>query len=465
MTWSDDGKDWSANPIACGHPIAKNDHPTLWTSTPGATPTVGYGRLVHLCANRIADTACTRSLDGGQTFEAWRPNVFAGLSDQGTGVNEGSLHVVTCTGLTGHGVEGPDGSIYLARGGCGPPEVAVSQDDGMTWTSYRIADEPRTTLNAVNEPGVPLYTDYHDHEVALAVDTGGAIYALWVAGHDGLPYISSSADNGRSWSTPLLISPPQVRMTWFPTLVAGAEGRIAAVYYGTESVRGWNEMGMDDHWNVYATFVHDTMDDPIAVAIQMNPYGDPAGVGVCARTRCPDATTVDQGVGDFIDAALDADGRLLAAVVDTCTGPCLEWQHTTAGVGVVAATTGGYSLTGASAPDLRWVPQAPETFDGSGTSPAGQLHNRWAGIDVNRLFMQVYPGASNITVSIDWTAQQGTVEAWLWAGEIYDEWQDGTGHFERTIKGPFPEGRAQLYIVPSDDAIGLEWTGTATVRY
>src|SRR4051812_7828556 len=69
LNYSDDkGASWTTNPVACGNLVV--DHQTIITAKPTSIPTVGYPNVVYWCSNRVADSTCGRSLDGGIT---WTP--------------------------------------------------------------------------------------------------------------------------------------------------------------------------------------------------------------------------------------------------------------------------------------------------------------------------------------------------------------------------------------------------------
>jgi len=311
LSFSDDGQAWTHNPLGCGHPVGAQDHQTIFTSKPRLLPTLGYPNLVHYCVNRLADTACAASADGGLTFGALRPLVYQGVSPSGF-----------CSGLSGHGVASPEGILYLPRAHCGVPSVAISEDDGLTWTVVAI-DKERVTGHHLN--GI------RDDEVSIGVADDGSVHALWIA-KDRKPYLASSFDGGRTWTPAVNVAPPDVGTAAFPALAAGF-GTIAAVYYGTAADKEYGAMNDEDAWHVYLARIEA---EPGGVArvetMRANDPSDPMARGVCGGSRCAarersgPIAGFDGAVGDFIDIAIGPDGRPWAAVVDVCTGPCASGQ-------------------------------------------------------------------------------------------------------------------------------------------
>jgi hypothetical protein len=322
LSYTDDqARSWITNPIGCGHPVGVHDHQTVWTSKPRQTPTIGYSKLVHYCVNRIVDTACAKSIDGGLTFGPLRPLVFHEVGP--------APPRQPCGGLTAHGTDAPDGTIYLPKGDCGVPVVAISQDDGHSWRVSVISADVRV----------------RGHEVAFAVDEAGNAYAFWI-GEDLKPYLAASADGGWTWNPAVMVAPPEVGTADFPTLAAGSDGRVVAAYYGTAAEKSYSSMRPDDVWHGYLTVITDALSEaPHLATVTVNPVTDPLARGGCGGSRC-------DGVGDFIDVIIDHEGRPWAAFVDVCNKACAEVDGTTnVGVeGLVGTLAAGPALRGALAP-------------------------------------------------------------------------------------------------------------------
>ncbi|MGH9891212.1 MAG: pre-peptidase C-terminal domain-containing protein [bacterium] len=318
----DEGVTWTRNPLACGQPV--NDHHTIVTAPPRPGLTVGYPNLVYYCFNRVSDSSCGRSHDGGQTF------VAAGTAFTGFDPDTGSF----CGGLHGHlaADRTPDdvraGVIYLPKGHCGLPWVAISEDGAETWRRVKIAGN----------------TPMADHEVSLAFDTAGALYAVWADGTFRLPFLSVSTDRGLTWSTPLMFAPPGVHEVNFPTIVAGDAGRIAVLFPGSEST------DFEDPtrpWNIYIVMSTNALDaNPTFTWTTANNPPDPVHRGNCGPGRC-DAQ--DGGsMFDFLDIQVSpADGAFWGTASDTCVDACVTdptARKLRPGQGVAIRQTKGPSL-------------------------------------------------------------------------------------------------------------------------
>lgn len=324
IKWSDDeGETWTHNPAGCGLPPVL-DHPTLFAGPPNDAPTVGYENVVYLCVNRVADSACATSLDGGMTWAGFNP-VFPGVN------TEGEL----CGGLHAHGVVGPDGTAYLPKGQCGTPMVAMSQDDGLTWETVTISED-------VASPG---------HEVAFATDDEGNAYAFWMS-DDEQPYLAVSTDGGSTWDDPMKVAPPGLTIARFPTVAATGDGGVAVAYVGTTSTEDQADMDADDTWNAYITTTLDaTAEDPVFTTVTVNDPADPIARGPC-QGRCTPPS--GGALGDFIDIVIDDDGRPWAAFVDACTEDCAkeDGEEIDRGLGLVGTFQQGPSLDGGALPAL-----------------------------------------------------------------------------------------------------------------
>jgi hypothetical protein len=294
LVFSDnEGATWERNPVACGQPV--NDHQSLVTGpVPAGLATIGYPRVVYYCFNRVADTSCSRSLDGGRTF------AVAGTAYIGDDPAAGGI----CGGLAAQAVTDSVGRIFIGKGHCGKPWVAMSANGGTTWTRTKIAD----------------HIVMADHEVSLAVDDADNLYATWTDGVYRLPFLSVSSDHGATWSTPAMIAPPPVHETNFPTVVAGAAGRIAVLFPGTHS---WDRNDPGRPWNLYVVLsLNGLAGQPVFTWATANNPADPVHRGNCGPDRC-DAQ--DRGsMFDFLDIQISpADGAIWGTLSDTCVGACV----------------------------------------------------------------------------------------------------------------------------------------------
>jgi len=118
-----------------GGPGQGPDHETLgggpYSGTPPPTasyPATGTKNAIYYCSqNIVAEAQCSRSDDGGQTFG---PGIAIFTATQCTG------------GIHGHVKVAPDGTVYVPNSSCGTTGnygVAVSTDNGLTWTENNVS--------------------------------------------------------------------------------------------------------------------------------------------------------------------------------------------------------------------------------------------------------------------------------------------------------------------------------------
>ncbi|MBW3665688.1 MAG: glycoside hydrolase, partial [Actinobacteria bacterium] len=234
VSFSDDaGVTWTSSPL-CG----QLDHQTLFAGPPVTSdldPDV-YPNVVYLCsaqvppgANFSSLTTCQRSLDGGRTFVPTGEPAYVGIDPE---VDQGDFGIPGfCGGLSGHGVVGPDGTVYLPRTYCGRPFLAISRDEGATWERVQVSDIGTYRGGVIMVP--PFFGGESPLPIStsVAIDEAGTLYFAWVA-RDRLPYVAISEDGGLTWGEPMMIAPPGVRETIFVDVAAAGPGEVAFAYMG-----------------------------------------------------------------------------------------------------------------------------------------------------------------------------------------------------------------------------------------
>src|SRR4051812_20251183 len=332
ISHSDDGESWTTT-LVCGHA----DYQKIFGGPPprGGAPTQGYPDVVYFCAITGGEGAgsgtfnqCSKSLGGGGSFSlTGAPSYPLRQSPEGSPAASPN-----CDGAAPPGVVGPDGTVYLPRGWCGEPYIAISKDEGDSWERIRI-------------PGKPLPYDADSgawaNDSGVAVDRDGVLYYVWVA-EDFHPYFTTSHDGGKTWAQPLDILPPGVARTSNPAIDAGDPGRVAISFIGTEQPKG----APDDKvsWNAYLAQTTDALDaDPLFYAASVNdPATNPLWKGDCASPiRCGN-------MGDFYDVTVGPDGTPRGAFVDSCPGAanqCTAFGVTAPrGEGIMGQLVGGPPL-------------------------------------------------------------------------------------------------------------------------
>jgi hypothetical protein len=280
LSYSDDhGATWITNPLACGEPV--NDHQTLFSGKPTKSPSPLYGKILYYCFNKVAYTKCSKSLDGGLTFIPT------------TGVTNPE-----CSGLNGHGVTDSKGTIFLPYTGCAnAPAIAVSTDEGDTWTIRKV---PNEKVNG-GDPSV-------------AVDKKDNVYFVW-NDTDRKVKLATSKDHAKTWSKPLDVTAPGVKLTNLATLTVGAPGKVAIAYLGTTSEEkkafwnGYLASGVDVLGS-NPTFYSASINDPKHPLKATGGSNTACGPGRCGR------------ILDFLDVEIAPDGAPWGAYVDACRDTC-----------------------------------------------------------------------------------------------------------------------------------------------
>jgi hypothetical protein len=293
----DDGQTWSIPFSADGY-YSPQDHQSI-ASMPDVDGGGFYETITVFCINTGSSALgpqCSRSLDGGHTWDVQRPGYPVGIAQ--------------CSGLHGHLAGSNDGAIYRGNPSCEGPAIYRSVDGGYTWTEHTI------TTN------VPMQDGWHSHEVAVGTDEAGNVFASWIS-MDQMPWMAYSRDQGNTWSEPMMVAPPGVNETGFPTIFAGDEGRVVVGYIG--------EMDDNGGWAGYMSVMTDAFsENPLITTVAVNLPNDPLDTtDDCGNVRCG-------GFGDFIDVEIDDEGRPWIALAHNVLG-----QH-----GIVGTWVTGPSLYG-----------------------------------------------------------------------------------------------------------------------
>lgn len=327
---TDEGDSWTTSALSIP---GLNDHQTLFAGpTPIGNPALvpldpTFPKILYYCVNQVSDSACAHSLDGGLTWSPTGEPAFTGVDPNAGGDG-------ICGGLHGHLATDSQGRLFLPKEHCGQPWVAVSADGGLTWNRVRVSDQIGI---AENDP-------------AVTVDPADNVYYVWWDDKHHLPYLSVSRDHGATWSTPRMIAPPGVYEVNFPTIAAGAVGKIALTFPGTP---------IDDRsdatrpWNSYVVLSTDALsDNPTFYSNIANPANDPVYRGDCLG-RCG-------RMFDFLDVVVSpADGMVWATAVDTCT-----------------SKSGCNSASGTTSDDMRGIAIKQLTGPVVGTQPCGSARGK-----------------------------------------------------------------------------------------
>jgi hypothetical protein len=243
-----------------------------------------YPHAVYYCSQSIAAATCARSDNGGLTYGPSMP-VYT---------------IADCGGLHGHVKVGPDGTVYLPNKNCGGQQgFAVSTDNGMTWTIRKV-------------PG----SIAGDSDPSVGIGADGTVYFGYQNG-DGHPRVAVTRDRGLSWTDDQDISAPfGIQNTVFPAVVAGDADRAAFAYLGTPTAGNYQDAAFAGQWHLYIAHTYDggkswvTTDATPTDPVQAGCVWLGGGSNPCRNLL------------DFMDATVDAEGRLLVGYADGCTLAC-----------------------------------------------------------------------------------------------------------------------------------------------
>ena len=337
-----DGESWA--PTISGGFASGADHQGMGV---GPYPTTGLGALiphptypnaVYYCSQDVATAYCARSDDGGLTY----------------GPNVPIYNSVTskCVGLHGHPQIAPDGTVYVPNKGCGLDtlvlgnglvNVVVSEDAGLTWNIRAVPDSTGSLLSK-GDPGA-------------AVDKNNKVYLAYQNLNNNHLFVAVSSNRGVNWAPSVDVGAlAGVNYAVFPAVVAGDAGRAAVVFFGSPyngPETNYQEMTFPGVWYLYIATTYDggatwfvantTPDNPIQGA-----FGGISNGGD-GRNHY-----------DFIDATIDAQGRVIAANSIGCAASCPEGgPNTFAKLAGIVRQSGGRRMYAQFDPPEPAAPAAP----------------------------------------------------------------------------------------------------------
>jgi hypothetical protein len=316
----DDGVTW-VGPDQPGGIASAVDHETMGGGPyhlpiPPRPPGTVYPNAIYYCSQDIAAAFCARSDDGGITYGGSVP----------------LYQLLTCGGLHGHVKVSPvDGTVYVPNRECGGVQsVAVSQDNGTTWTVRPVQNAANTA-----EPGLVGGGD----DPAVGIDNNGRVYFSF-SNAGTAAAVATSDDFGATWQNFFDVGRSYgLRNAAFPAAVGGSAGRAAVAYYGSTTPQGAatgdsNTAHFTGFWHLYVAHTFDggatwTTTDATPNA-PMQRSGILRGGGA----------DIVRNLLDFFDITIDRDGRVLVGYVNGCEGGnCVQAAPTATGNAYTVAAT------------------------------------------------------------------------------------------------------------------------------
>jgi hypothetical protein len=294
-----------------------------------------YPDAFYYCSQDLVAALCARSDNGGATFAPAVP-----------------IYTSECGGLHGHVKVAPDGTVYVPNKNCGGHQgVAVSEDNGLTWTV-------RTVSQSTPGPWDP----------SVGIGSDGTVYFAYGDG-DGHPKVAVSHDRGRTWTNVRDVGVPlAIAATAFPAAVAGDPDRAAMTFLGTTETSP-GAMGDDPSWpGVWYVYVAHTYDGGNTWTTVNATPNDPVQRGTICGGGFGGCDNGTRNLLDFIDVTVDKQGRVLAGYADGCIDACVtSGPGTFTAIASIARQVSGKRLFAAS--DQLGVPAAPLAFAKALTGP------------------------------------------------------------------------------------------------
>jgi hypothetical protein len=284
-----------------------------------------YPDAVYYCSQDLVAALCARSDNGGTTFGPAVP-----------------IYTDQCGGLHGHVAVSPDGTVYVPNKNCGGAQgVAVSEDNGLTWTVRTV-------------PG----SGNGDWDPSLGVGADNTVY-LGYGDADGHAKVAVSHDHGRTWTNIRDVGLPLgIQHTAFASVVAGDGDRAAFAFLGSPEPSA-GAFADNPAWpGVWHLYVAETFDGGNTWTTVDATPNDPVQRGtICAggTLGCGNGT---RNLLDFMGVTVDKQGRVLVGYADGCIDACaITGPNSFTALATIARQVNGRRLYAQS--DIAAAPSAP----------------------------------------------------------------------------------------------------------
>jgi hypothetical protein len=311
---------------------------------------------MYYCSHEAVNAFCSRSDDGGATFNPSRP-IFE-LAD---GCNN-----------HGHVKVGADGTVYVPmNNSCqGHQGVSISIDAGETWHFIQV---PGTTNGR------------WDSSIAVANDGKTVYYGYAEQGDDRPMILKGTLDKSDpalptiDWDEPAtdVGAPAGLKNVAFSTVVAGDPDRAAYIFHGTTTDGDSGDaltFSPNAEWYLW---VATTFDGGINWQLRNATPDDPTQKGsICDRgTTCSNAPD-DRNLLDFMDADIDGEGRIVVGYADGCVDTCVTGApNSYSARGTIARQSAGPRMLAAFDPEPTDAPGSPSL---RGTRVPGSVALSWS---------------------------------------------------------------------------------------
>ncbi len=218
---------------------------------------------------------------------------------------------------------------------------AVSTNNGANYVNYPVfkglVDSPVTATVPVTTYGTTTGNIFAIGDI----DSAGNIYVAWSMNSARTNtfdiWYAFSRDQGKNFYGPIQVS-QNVGSQVFPWLVAGSDGRVDIVWYGTSTVGDPNRLPASAQWNVFfaqSANAHDR--EPVFTQVQAGDHVMHNG----AISTGGLTGSADRSLLDFFQVALDRNGMAHIAYADNGNNP----GSATANVAYAKQTSGASAGT------------------------------------------------------------------------------------------------------------------------
>ena len=295
------------------------DHQSIGAGpyNPAALPTQSptFVDAVYYCSQGVAAAFCSRSDDGGLTFQTPAVPVY---------------QLTQCGGLHGHIKVSPAGLAMLPNQNCAPAPVlgnpsifpnqalVTSNDNGVTWTVQVIPDSHATLRSDPAVAADAAGKIYYGYEDSVSDQSG-----TQVGGLAKVAIGTATSAGAITWSPSFDVgSAAGVQNVQFPEMIAGDSGRAAYAFLGSTTAGNPEDPSFTGVWDLYLAITKDggqtwTITDTTPTAPVERGCTYLSG----SNGSCPNSK---RNLLDFMDITVDEDGHAEVGYAYGCTGACQQ---------------------------------------------------------------------------------------------------------------------------------------------